>query len=257
MVQFGRLNYDEDVHYRGEEIKFVNKVKYLGVVISSTLRFKDHITYVEEKSAKIIKLLHYANHLTGGLTISQKMIIYKQIWLPSVLYGRGVWFEKLPGYLRSRLHSVQRQMVLAMTGAFRTTNTAKLLNLLDILDVKREVQCLTECRKSEEDPKKIRQRYLEEQRSCTLGGYSLPFDIAQLRRKEPFWFITKHGPFRHHLAKMNKKRPSVCRFCVRRLEDADHLLHDCDELGPSHYTSIAEFEERCQAIARQIFSSGD
>ena len=112
-------------------------------------------------------------------------------------------------------------------------------------------------RESEEDPKKIRQRYLEEQRSCTLGGYSSPFDIAQLRRKEPFWFITKHGPFRHHLAKMNKKHPSVCRFCVRRLEDADHLLHDCDELGPSHYTSIAEFEERCQAIARQIFSSGD
>ena len=133
----------------------------------------------------------------------------------------------------------------------------KLLNLLGILDIEREVQCLIECKESEEDPKQIRWRCLSEQRSSTPGAYDSPFEVSELRRKEPFWFITKHGPFRHHLAKLGMKTVSVCRFCVRRLESADHLLLECEELAPTDLTTFTEFEERCVAIARQIFASGE
>ena len=53
------------------------------------------------------------------------------------------------------------------------------------------------------------------------------------------------------------KTVSVCRFCVRRLESADHLLLECEELAPTDLTTFTEFEERCVAIARQIFASGE
>ena len=145
-------------------------------------------------------------------------------------------------------------MVLAMTGAFRTTNTVKLLDLLGILDIEREVKYLTECRDPDADREKIKKKHLDDQRPA--GAYASPFEVKQLRRKESIWFITKHGPFRYQLVRTGGKGPSVCRFCIRRLEDADHLFSDCDELEPTVCTTAAEFEDRCCAIVRRIFESG-
>jgi hypothetical protein len=89
-------------------------------------------------------LLNYSIYLTGGLSIQYKKIIYNQIYLPTVLYLNNIWYSELPNYL-----------------AYSTTNSVKLLNLIEQLQLNKEAQVeLDGFSKSKEEKSKIKNEKL-------------------------------------------------------------------------------------------------
>ena len=232
-----------------------NKFSLL-LFLQADLKFNAHIDYMEQKSSKLIRLIHFANHLAGGLSIEQKTVIYKQVYLVSVLYGSEVWHSTLNKMQRAKLTSIQRQAILAISGAYFSTNNNKLLNLLKLLDANDEIACKLECRGKDLGEKStIRSSWLNKQKEATDGDYAVPpaVEIEKLYRKESMWFITSHGPFRHHRTRFNPANASLCRFCAIRLETADHLLNDCTELGQAEFSDTRSFESTCTDIIRRLF----
>ena len=255
-VLLGRREFNATIKFRGKIVRYDDRVKYLGMILQSDLKYSAHIDYIEQKSSKLVKLIHYANHLAGGLTIEQKTVIYRQVYLVSVLYGSEVWHPRLNSMQRAKLTSIQRQAILAISGAYFSTNNKKLLNLLNFLDVNDEIACQLECRGKDLDEKSaIRLSWLEKQKEKTDGEYTVPptIEVKEFRRKEPMWFITAHGPFRHHRARFNPNNASLCRFCVRRLETAGHLLSDCTDLGKAEFSDTRSFELICISIIQRLF----
>lgn len=254
----GKREFTDTIRYRSTTIEYVEKTKFLGMILQPNLRFGEHLVYIEEKSNKLVRLIHYLNYLTGGLSIKEKTIIYKQVYLVSILYGKEVWHPRLNAQQREKLTSIQRQAILAVSGAFPTTNNRKLLNLLGFLEVNEEAACQMECNgKTREERLALRAERLSRQRHQTEGEYAVPtgVEIKLIRRREALWFITTHGPFRHHLARIKRDRITLCRFCARRLETADHLLNECEDFRELIFSDTKSFEVVCCHIVKAIFRS--
>ncbi|XP_063361824.1 uncharacterized protein LOC134650821 [Cydia amplana] len=102
----------------------VDELKYLGVILDSTLRYKTHI---KEQTAKAIRTLFQCKRAVGknwGLKPGMIHWIYKAIILPRVLYGAVTWWHRAHIKENQRdLTKVQRLACLMMTGAMRTTPT--------------------------------------------------------------------------------------------------------------------------------------
>lgn len=77
-----------------------DKLKYLGIVFSHNLKCDRHLTYLETRNEKLVRVI---NALTGNLTMKSKMVIYKQEYLTSILYGHEIWAPALTGRLRDQL----------------------------------------------------------------------------------------------------------------------------------------------------------
>ncbi|XP_061725440.1 uncharacterized protein LOC133531320 [Cydia pomonella] len=130
----GKPSTDKD-HYHGVvsitpikiqdiELEMVDEIKYLGVTLDRTLRYRTHI---KEQSAKAIRTLYQCKRAVGknwGLKPGMIYWIYKAVILPRVLYGAVVWWHRahIKEYQRD-LTKVQRLACLMMTGAMRTTPT--------------------------------------------------------------------------------------------------------------------------------------
>ncbi|KAH7987083.1 hypothetical protein HPB52_024528 [Rhipicephalus sanguineus] len=69
--------------------------------------------------------------MAGTVRPSDVRLLYRQVVLPAIAYASPIWWPERPDCrLRSRLLSVQRSVLLALTGAYKTTRTAALQLLL-------------------------------------------------------------------------------------------------------------------------------
>lgn len=71
-----------------------------------------------------------------------------------------------------------------------------------------------------------------------LKNYGLQA-ISELTRQKArtlMWFLTGHGPFRSHLAKLDPTIPNICRLCDAENETAQHLLCECTTLWRERLT---------------------
>ncbi|KAH7963864.1 hypothetical protein HPB52_023737 [Rhipicephalus sanguineus] len=69
--------------------------------------------------------------MAGTVRPSDVRLLYRQVVLPAIAYASPIWRPERPDCrLRSRLLSVQRSVLLALTGAYKTTRTAALQLLL-------------------------------------------------------------------------------------------------------------------------------
>jgi hypothetical protein len=58
-------------------------MKYLGLVIDSKFKFREHISYAAERSSKLIHSLSKSAKVTWGLQHEALQAIYKGAILPS------------------------------------------------------------------------------------------------------------------------------------------------------------------------------
>jgi hypothetical protein len=63
-------------------LKQVNKIKYLGIIMDSKFKFREHITYVAEKCTKLIYSLSKSAKITWGLRHEVLKMIYEGVNLP-------------------------------------------------------------------------------------------------------------------------------------------------------------------------------
>ncbi|XP_065295867.1 uncharacterized protein [Dermacentor albipictus] len=106
---------------------FRSSVKLLGVVVDRRLSFFEHAEHLQRKAETLaIKSLSFMRMHTA-VDSALRRRLYRQVLLPAVAYASPIWWSSSPDCrLKARMTTVQRTMLLAITGAYRTTRTAAL-----------------------------------------------------------------------------------------------------------------------------------
>ena len=73
-----------------KELKQVNKMKYLGIILDNKFKFNEHITYAATKCTELIYTLSKLAKLTWGLRHNVLRTIYEGAILPLLMYGAPV-----------------------------------------------------------------------------------------------------------------------------------------------------------------------
>lgn len=256
----GRQSYDEPIGHNGQVFEMKEEIKYLGLILTRSLGWRKHIDYLEEKNKSQIRLINYVSHLSGSqLTIESKRTIYKTVYLPTILYLNEIWAAELSNAQMERLKKLQRSYLLALSGAYRSTSRVKLMNLLQVLSIEKELRCQSEGRgRGAEEKATIRTEHMQRQLSGYDSFYLLPFDpdlVGLLRSKLSIWFLTGHGPFR--TSRGHRGDDKSCRFCGKGLELPEHLLFDCEKLSEFRLDresiQLEDFERSVRGIVNRMF----
>lgn len=126
-----------------------------------------------------------------------RFFIYKSVFLPRIMYASEIWFPLILRKVTYRriLCSLQRS-VLMVTGAYKTTDSNKLLNLIGELNVEDEmilkealITVKKEGRRSLKD--KMKELYLENMSNFEFKAINL----LDCSAKYTIWCISKNGPF--------------------------------------------------------------
>lgn len=75
----------------GHPVPWSDHVKYLGITIDKKINFAKHIATSIEKCTKLIKMLYPLICRRSKLNISNKLLIFKSIFRPSLSYGFPAW----------------------------------------------------------------------------------------------------------------------------------------------------------------------
>lgn len=146
LIMFSRNNYNTSiesarnlsVRLKGEKLKLVDCVTYLGMKLDKKLNMKDHIKYVQTKANKA---LWAASMITGkqfGATPHVIRYIYESIVIPRITYGSLFYWHKVSrrrernGNSVKILDSLQNTATLLITGAMKTTPRASLNGILHL-----------------------------------------------------------------------------------------------------------------------------
>lgn len=80
-----------NITINNSEIVWTDEVKYLGLTLDKTLIFKKHTVNSCLKAQKYIKIVYPLIHRKSHLNIKNKLLIYKCIFRPIMLYAGEVW----------------------------------------------------------------------------------------------------------------------------------------------------------------------
>ena len=110
-----------------KQLKQVNKMKYLGIILDNKFKFNEHITYAATKCTKLIYTLSKSAKLTWGLRHNVLRTIYEGAILPLLMYGAPVW-EGAMKYAQNtkKYMRAQRLINLRIAKAFCTTSNEAL-----------------------------------------------------------------------------------------------------------------------------------
>ena len=116
---------DLNIFIHDHRRKKVTNYKYLGVYVDSNLAWKEHLSYMQKRSYRKIRLI---NRLSSFLTRSVLLEIYKQTMLPIFDYGCSVWMRCSNSTIDSP-ERLQNQVMRTILKANRTSCTQRVWDL--------------------------------------------------------------------------------------------------------------------------------
>lgn len=117
-------------------LKWEDQVKYLGLAFDKNLTYKDHIESIQVKCNKYIKCLYPLINRNSRLCLKNKLLIYKQIFRPAMLYAVPIWTSCCLTR-KKKLQRIQNKilkMILKLPPWFSTSELHQLAEV-DTLDV--------------------------------------------------------------------------------------------------------------------------
>lgn len=118
----------------GTTLRISRTVKYLGVILDSKLTWKDHIERQVQRATNTLWVCRRTFGKTWGINPKVIMWYYTVIVRPMITYASVVWWPAVAKlYIQRKLTQLQRLACLGVTGAIRTTPTAALEVLLDLV----------------------------------------------------------------------------------------------------------------------------
>lgn len=93
-----------EVSMFGTPIPWADQAKYLGVILDKKLTFRPHLTCARQKAIGVMKQLYPMIHRRSRLSMGNKLLMYKMIVRPTMLYASPVWGHAA----RSHIESLQR-----------------------------------------------------------------------------------------------------------------------------------------------------
>lgn len=225
--------------FSGGRIHSVASAKYLGLQLGSDLSFDEHSFNIINKSTCMFARLKGVRRAKWGVSSALALLIYKAVYLPRILYGAEFWYPRIKkkSMLKKKMCSAQRQVLLAITGAYRTTSTPALQVLAGVppldIEIKRHINiknrmdrdianrtCEADWQKEWDSTTKGRWTYRFFRNVGTRAMQPVPFGhyIAQL--------VTGHGDFNAKLHGFTLTTSPACK-CGDGYETAEHVLWKC------------------------------
>jgi len=108
-IIFGnKKNVDVHIRFGSTEINRVDQTKFLGVIISSNLKWNKHIEVVHSKASKSIGILCKVRHL---LPLKHVQTLYHTLVEPYLNYCCLVWAGMEKTVILERIHKLQKNIV--------------------------------------------------------------------------------------------------------------------------------------------------
>lgn len=82
---------DSDLNLNSNAVKWSKSIKYLGVLLDEKVTFKKHVDYANERAQKYIRILYSLINRRSKLNIRNKVLIFKSVFRPIMLYGAPAW----------------------------------------------------------------------------------------------------------------------------------------------------------------------
>ena len=124
----------EPLKLHGKDLKMLDEVKYLGVTLDSKLNWNQHLQKIIRKTQTTFALVRRTCSRNWGLRPNMVHWLYTRVIRPSILYGALVWWPKvIQKTTKTQLGRIQRMAYLAITGAIKSTPTAALEVLLNLI----------------------------------------------------------------------------------------------------------------------------
>lgn len=142
MLITNKLKYDTPViRMGGRDIKFVEEIKILGIIIDKKLTFNNHISYACRKAANIYKYLARTVKATWGLNPEVTRTIYMAVIEPIIMYAASVWAPAATKLLaRKHFDTIQRSFAQKIIRAYRTVSTHAAMLLAGLLPLDMKIQ---------------------------------------------------------------------------------------------------------------------
>jgi ribonuclease HI len=106
----------------GRDIPYVTETRYLGVTLTSGLRWSAHVRNIVCRAKRCLAQARRAIGPTWGLSPKVSMWIYTAVIRPIIMYASFIWIGALDlKTVRHQLHQLQGQTCRAITGAYPST----------------------------------------------------------------------------------------------------------------------------------------
>lgn len=234
-------------------------MKYLGVIVDGSWKFREHFGYIEAKLGKVSRALNRIMPNVRG-PCERKRRLYATVMTSVMTYAAPVWAETLsssPYKVWKPLRRLQRTIAIRVIAAYRTVSfeAATLLSrmppwllevslrnrvYLGIMELKRlgtlgpqEINNI----KKEESALLIRQWELLLNRPGAWGQKTITAVLPYLKR----WLERKHGQITYHVAQMftghgsfghflwriGKRETPACFHCQCIDDSLEHTWFEC------------------------------
>jgi hypothetical protein len=130
-----RFNMRASINLGDVTVEPVDSTRILGVFLDTKLRWKEHLTKIQEKMATRINALRRLTGSTWGFPLIQARQVYNSIIRPAMTYGALAWHQptadsrRLTGGITPKLGIIQNKCLRIIAGAFRATPTRSLETL--------------------------------------------------------------------------------------------------------------------------------
>jgi hypothetical protein len=107
----------------GHSIPWENRAKYLGLILDKTLTFAPHVEHISGKIQKMIRILYPLIDRKSKLSPPQKILLYKAVFQPTILYSSVAW-QDCAGAHKRRLQILQNKCLKLILNLSRYHSTS-------------------------------------------------------------------------------------------------------------------------------------
>jgi len=121
------------VRLKGVDLPYSRTITYLGLTLHRNLSWTTHIQAKIKKAKRTFQLAKAVIRKTWGLRTPQLWWLYQSLIRPLLSYGSVVFAHRITKGDAKRMEQLQRQFLLSMTHAMRSTPTAGLEVALGVM----------------------------------------------------------------------------------------------------------------------------
>ena len=259
------------VTVRGERVQVGGRLKYLGVVLDSRLKYEAHFAQVTPRVGRLVNSVsRLLPNVKGPREKTRRL--YASVAQSMVLYGAPVWAKKAnitPKNTRT-LRATQRRMAIRTVRAYRTISVEAALTLAGMTPYDHLARAYSEAywksRRGEmpgRDPDKSPAEELKLALKKASDSWKQELETTQRAGRRvveailPSWeqwavtgpalltyratqILTGHGCFGEYLRKIGAEETAACHHCSADVDSAQHTLEACGAFS----------DQRCRLVGR-------
>lgn len=123
------------LHICNTPIEWANNIRYLGIHFDKRLTFQFHVGHAIDKINKTIRLLYPIINRKSKLSNSNKLIIFKTIFRPSLVYGSSIWGKSASAHIK-KIQICQNKLLKLLLNLPYYTGTLYLHSIANVPTVK-------------------------------------------------------------------------------------------------------------------------